>query len=76
MAAINKTKGSPKIQAGRVHMFAGDVMCPYCNKIHFTCIHYDVVPGKVQCRKCKRIFEITEPVAKSCNRINRNMRKK
>jgi len=76
MVAINEKKGSQKIQAGRVDMFAGDIMCPYCKKIHFTCIHYDVVAGRIQCKTCKRIFVITKPVAVTCNRINRSMRNK
>lgn len=87
MVAINKTKGVPqtqslalgdpkgsdKTQPGLVNMFFGDVMCPYCKKIYFTCIHYDVMQGRKICKKCKRIYEITRPVAIDPNRINGNM---
>lgn len=72
MVAINKTKGSHKTQPGLVNMFFGDVMCPYCKKIYFTSILYDIARGRKICKKCKRIYEITRPVAIACNRINRD----
>ena len=90
MVAINKTKGVPqtqslasgdpegsdKTQPGLVNMFFGDVMCPYCKKIYFTSILYDITQGRKICKKCKRIYEITRPVAIDPNRINSNMKNK
>jgi hypothetical protein len=87
MVAINKTKGVPqtqslalgdpngshKTQPGLVNMFFGDVMCPYCKKIYFTSILYDVTHGR---KICKRIYEITRPVAIDPNRVNSNMTNK
>jgi len=86
MVAINKTKdvgqtqslapgdpeGSDITQPGVVNWFFGDVMCPYCKKIYFTSIHYDITQGRKICKKCKRIYEITRPVAIDPNRINRD----
>ena len=86
MVAINKTKGLPKTQSlvlgdpkvsdktqpGLVNMFFGDVTCPYCKKTYFTSIFYDVMQGRKICKKCKKIYEITRPVAVAPNRINSN----
>ncbi len=90
MVAINKTKGVPqtqslalgdpkgsdKTQPGLVNMFLGDVMCPYCKKIYFTSILYNITQGRKICKKCKRIYEITRPVAIDPNRINSNIKNK
>ena len=87
MVAINEPKGIPEPQSlefedpeetditqpGLADMFFGDVTCPYCKKIYFTTIFYDDARGRKICKKCKRIYEITRPVAVACNRKNRSI---